>query len=218
MFSRGEAIRFGWDSAVRHLKFFVVALILAGLAQGVPNSLQASTREWAPLLSLQFGLASLVIGQVVAIGLTRISLRVCDGQQPEYSDLYNGLPLFFKYLLASILYGLIVAGGLVLLIVPGIMWAVRFGLFGFAVVDQKAGPVEALRRSSALTQGARWNLFVFGLMLFGIVVLGALAFVVGLFLAVPTALVAAAYVYRRLLAQASGVAASGPAPGIAPAG
>lgn len=187
----------------------MVALILAGLAQGIPNSLQTSTKEWAPLLSFQFGLASLVIGQIVAIGLTRIVLRVCDGQQPEYSDLYNGLALFFKYLLASILYGLIVAAGLILLIVPGIMWAVRFGFYGFLVVDQGAGPVEALRRSSALTQGARWNLFVFGLMLFGIVVLGALALMVGLFLAVPTALVAAAYVYRRLLGQAPRMAVPG---------
>lgn len=191
---------------------------MAGLAQAIPDRLQAWTSGWAPLVALQSGLASLVIGQIVAIGLTRISLRICDGQQPEYSDLYNGLPLFFKYLLASILYGLIVAAGLILLVVPGIMWAVRFGLFGFLVVDQGAGPVEALLRSSALTQGARWNLFVFGLMLFGIVVLGALALVVGLFLAVPTALVAAAYVYRRLLAQAPGVAAPGPAPGIASAG
>lgn len=212
MFSRGEAIRFGWDAAVRHLKFFVVALILAGLAQAIPDRLQAWTSEWAPLVALQFGLASLVVGQIVAIGLTRISLRICDHQQPEYADLYSGLPLFFKYLLASVLYGLIVAAGLVLLIVPGIMWAVRFGFYGFLVVDQGAGPIEALQRSSALTRGVRWGLFVFGLLLLGIVVLGAMALVVGLFLAVPTALVAAAYVYRSLLAQAPREPAPAPAP------
>lgn len=211
-FSKGEAIQFGWEATKRHLGFFIIVLIIALVANAIPNRVQDATKETAPLLSFLFGLVSLFVGQVVAIGVTRISLRVHDREQPELADLFNRYALFFKYLFASLLYALIVAAGLILLIVPGIMWAVRFALYGYLVVDKGLGPVEALGQSAQLTQGARWDLFVFGLLLFGIILLGALALGVGLFLAFPTALMAGAFVYRRLLAAAGTPAAAQPMP------
>jgi uncharacterized membrane protein len=60
------------------------------------------------------------------------------------------------------------------------------------------GPVEALKQSGALTQGAKWNLFLFGLLLCGVNLLGALVLLIGLFATIPTTMVATAYAYRRL--------------------
>ncbi|MGQ0569421.1 MAG: DUF975 family protein [Armatimonadota bacterium] len=115
-----------------------------------------------------------------------------------------------------LIYAVFVAVGFVLLIIPGIILAARLSLYGFLMVDKGLGPRAALTRSAELTQGAVWDLFVFGLLLFGIVVLGALALFVGLFVALPTILMASAYVYRKLLAQAEGSAAT-PAPPPVPA-
>lgn len=203
-FSIAEAVRFGWEATKRNIGFFLILLIVVMVVEGIPSGIQKATQESAPLISALFGLLGLVVSTIVGIGVIRISLRFADNEKAELFDLYTDYRLFFRYLFAEILYGLIVAGGLILLIVPGIIWAVRFSQFGFLVVDKGVGPMEALRESARITQGARWQLFLFGLVLIGVTMLGVLALIIGLLWAVPTIFVAGAFVYRRLLAAAGG--------------
>jgi len=134
-------------------------------------------------------------------GVNQIALRFCDGEKGEFADLFSCFPLFFKYLFGSILYRLIVLGGIILLIIPGIIWAIKFQFFSYFIVDKGLGPIESLKRSSAITRGAKWDLFLFGLLLGLINLLGAICLFIGLFATVPTAMVAMAFVYRKLLAQ-----------------
>jgi hypothetical protein len=218
-FSIDEAIQVGWTAAKRHIGFFVLLLVVVGLVQAIPSRVQTATQDTAPALSFLFGLVSLAVGQVVGMGLTRISLKFADGQSARLSDLYADLPRFFSFLFAGVLYAVIVVVGLVLLVVPGVMWAVRYGFYAYLVIDRGAGPLEALRKSAEITQGARWQVFFFGILAFGILLAGAIALLVGLFWAIPTTLVAAAVVYRRLLAATEGPAGEVvPAPVVPPAG
>ena len=136
------------------------------------------------------------------MGLVKVALRFCDQEKGRFSDLLSQRRLFFKYLFALILYGLIVFGGTLLLIVPGIIWGIKFWFFDYFVIDKKMGPIEALKKSYAVTTGVKWNLFVFFLALTGINLLGALCLLIGLFATIPTTMVAWAFVYRKLLAQA----------------
>jgi uncharacterized membrane protein len=136
------------------------------------------------------------------LGLFRMALKLVDGQPISTSDFLKGHGDFLVFLLAWVLYTLVVGAGLLLLIVPGLMWAVRYGLYGFVVVDQHAEPVEALKRSAVLTEGVRWEVFAFGLAAIGVNILGAIALGVGLFVTIPLTAVAAAKVYRVLVARA----------------
>jgi uncharacterized membrane protein len=70
--------------------------------------------------------------------------------------------------------------------------------FSYFVVDQELGPIEALKRSAEITQGVKGDLFLLGLALGGINLLGAVALLIGLFATIPTAMLATAFVYRRL--------------------
>jgi uncharacterized membrane protein len=193
--------------------FFLLVFIISAVASGMFQGAQEATKKAAPFISLLFALAGLFVSNVLTIGTTKIALKFTDGQKPELADLFTGYPLFFKFFFATLLFVLIVAAGLILLIVPGIMWAVRFSQFGYLVVDKGLGPTESLRKSAEITQGARWHLFLFGLILLGVNLLGLLALVIGLLWAVPTSMVATAYVYRTLLAQP---APSGPQVPVAP--
>jgi len=84
-----------------------------------------------------------------------------------------------------------------------LVWAIKYMFFGYFIVERGLGPVKALQQSNALTKGAKWDLFIFGLLLCGINLLGALVFLIGLFVTIPTTMVAIAYVYRRLQSQGS---------------
>jgi len=201
-FSKGEAIRFGWGVTTANLGFFVGVLAIAGVITAVPNVLQKFTAESAPVQSALFGIAGVVFQVIVGIGLITISLKFVDNARPAVGDLFARLDLFFRYLGGYVLYSLIVVAGLILLIVPGIMWGLKFCLWGYLVIDRELGPIKALEKSSNITNGAKWELFLFGLLLLGINLLGAVALLIGLFVTIPTSFVATAYVYRKLLARA----------------
>ncbi len=200
-FSKGEAIRFGWNTMKNNLGFFIGLLLLAGSILIILSILQALTVKGAPGLSFLLSIASTVLQLIMEIGLIKIALKFADSTKAEIGDLFSCYSLFFKYLGASILYGLIILGGIILLIIPAFIWGIQFQFFGYFLVDKGTGPIEALKRSSSITMGAKWDLFLFGLLIAGINILGFLALVIGLFATIPTSMVAIAYVYRKLLSQ-----------------
>ena len=210
-FSIGEAVRFGWGVARRNVGFFLVMVILTTIVDGIPGKIQLATRETAPLISSLAGLLGVAIGLVTSIGWTKILLRFVDGERPTHADLYAHHPLLFKYFLVNVLIMLAIAAGFILLIIPGFMAAVRYSMAPFLVVDRGLGPIEAMRKSAEITRGARWRLFVAGFALLGVMILGFMALVIGFLWAFPTAMVAGAFIYRRLLPPEPGAGAGVPA-------
>lgn len=218
-FSKTEAIRFGWDTTRQNFWFFVGLLIvfwlvgvfipglIRGFIEGVfgkPSLLDPTViilPFGAMIASLFFVLVGAILQIIVGLGLIGIVLKFCDNGKPRIADLFASYRLFFQYLFGSILYSLIILGGIILFVIPGIIWAFKFMFFGYFIVDKHVGPVEALKRSAAITKGAKWNLFLFALLLWLINLLGALALFVGLFVTIPTTIVAMGFVYRKLLRQ-----------------
>jgi len=103
---------------------------------------------------------------------------------PQIRDLYSSKPIvLLNYVIASIAYGLMVMVGFLLLIVPGIFLALKYQFYGYLITDRGMGPIEALKESGRLTEGAKKDLFVFWLTFFcGILVI---MIVLGLLIALP---------------------------------
>ena len=200
-FSKKEAISFGWKAMNDNLGFFIGFLIVWGLLYTIPAVIAEIALERNVFLGITLRIADFALTVIISMGLVKTALRFCDNEKGRFKDLFSQYRLFFKYLFALILYSLIVFGGTLLLIVPGIIWAIKFWFFDYFVIDKKLGPIEALKKSSAITKGHKWNLFVFYLMLAGINLLGALCLLVGLFATIPTTMIANAFVYRKLLVQ-----------------
>jgi hypothetical protein len=198
-FSKKEALQFGWQAMKKNFWFFAGVLIVTGLVSWAPGALSDLTEKDLAIFSIIIGIAGWALQTVVQMGLIKIALNLHDNKERKFSDLFSCFRLFFRYIFSSILYGLIVLGGFILLIVPGIIWAIKFQFFGYFIVDKGTGPAEALKRSSAITQGAKWDLFLLGLLLGLINLLGVLCLILGLFATVPTSMVARAFVYRKLL-------------------
>ena len=205
-FSKREAVEFGWNVMKSNLGFFIPILLITVLINNFPSIIDAIAKEMPYALSFFIGLAFWALSMVVNLGLIKISLGFCDHKKGAFADLFSSFPLFFKYLFGSILYGLIVLGGFLLLVIPGIIWLIQFQFFGHFIVDKKLGPIAALKMSSEITKGTKGDLFLFVLLLGLINLLGALCLLVGLFATIPTAMVAFTFVYRKLLARTESAA------------
>ncbi len=219
VFSKGDAIRFGWDTMTKHVGFFIALFIVYGIVYFVPHAAAEAAMKNDRVLGLFLHGIDMALTLLMSIGLVKISLDFCRGEKGSLLDLFAHYRLLGTYLPGAILYALIVVGGFFLLIVPGLVWSVKFWFFDYAIVDEEAGPVESLKTSATITQGLKWELFVFFLLLFLINLAGALVCFVGLFATLPTTMIAAAYVYCKLRDHEKPVpAASASLPGALPNG
>jgi len=200
-FSKKEAISFGWKIMKENLRFFIFLLIVTSLIELPPLIISILVEKERPILSFGIDLIGLVLSWIIWLGLIKISLNFCDNLKSKISDLFSQYRLFFRYLFATILFGVIVLLGTILLIIPGFYLAIRLQFYDYFIVDKRARIIESLKKSWRITQGNVWGLFIFGLLLVGINLLGALSLLVGLFATVPTTMVAFAFVYRKLLAR-----------------
>ncbi len=210
--SMGEAIRFGWDTMKNNIGFFIGLLIVAFLIENIPGIISRFVAGDFPLVAGLLSLAGLLLGLVVQMGLLKVSIKFCDGVKGQLDDLLSSFHLILNFIAGALLYGLIVLGGTILFIVPGIIWGIKFSLFPYFIVDSELGPLEAIKASGKATDGAKWDLFLFGGLLGLINIAGALVFLVGLFATIPLSMVAYAYVYRSLAGSGS-VARPAPAGG-----
>ena len=190
-FTNAEALRFGWNTTRANLKPLV---IMGAVGAFLAMLNQALTRHGDALL----GLVIQILQAAVALAFLRAALALHDGKPLDLSNFRALLENFFTYLLTGILYVMIFVGGLVLLIVPGVIWGLRFSMAGYLVADGRTDPIAALHESGRLTEGVKGRLLELGLLMLGINLLGALALGIGLLFTVPTTLIAGAFVFRRL--------------------
>jgi hypothetical protein len=86
-------------------------------------------------------------------------IRVLDGDSnnPDIMELLKkSMPLILPLLLVGILVALAVVGGLILLIIPGIIFAVWFAFSNYTLILEGKRGTEALKASKALVDG-RWG-------------------------------------------------------------
>lgn len=182
-FTNGEAIRYGFEHTKKHFWF------LAGLFLLII------------LISAGFGRVhglSFVVSLFTSISVIAIALEIHAGRTVSIKHFYSKYHTILEYLVATILYCLMVIGGFILLIIPGIYFAIKYQFYKFLVIDKEMKPIEALKESAKMTEGHMWQLFGLFWIIIGINILGLLALGVGLFLTVPTTLLAYTFVYKRL--------------------
>lgn len=189
--SAGPSIRFGWEAVKKDFWYFVGIAFISMIISGIGSS-SSETNSWD------------LIGTLASVwmtcGTTMIYLLYQQGKKAEVTVLFTSVDRYLSVLGATILISLIVIAGMILLIVPGIIWAIKYQFVIPLILDQKLGVREAMRRSDAITKGKKMDIFMFDLTMLGVVILGVLALFVGLFVAVPVVGLAQIDLYKKLLA------------------
>lgn len=114
------------------------------------------------------GLLGLIFGAVITGALAQaISARYL-GREITIGTAYAsvGAGTVVSLILASILYGIIVGIGFILIIIPGIYLVVRFLFVPEAIVLERTGIWGAFSRSGQLVKGSWWRVFGIALLVF----------------------------------------------------
>jgi uncharacterized membrane protein len=153
------------------------------------------------------GLIGAVIAIIARMGRVKLSLKAHDTiETAGWSDAWAPHP-FWRFIGAGFLVGLVVFVGFILLIIPGIVWAIRYMFVQYIVMDRGLTPLQAMRESSRITYGHKWPLFELAILLLLLNIVGLICLVVGLLVTVPVSWLAITHAYRTLSEKAGPVPA-----------
>ncbi len=173
--------------------------VLQTVMQGADDD---TTRMLIGVLLVLLQIFGVVIGQLtqsfLALGMARGSSKMVTTGVVEVSDFLPFEPmLILRGFGASLLYLFVVTAGTCAFIVPGIMATFGLILWPYAMVVEGHGPVDALKRSWQLTDGAKLSMFGFSFCVaLGSIVLLPLTLCIGLLVVLPFTYVAYGLIFE----------------------
>lgn len=160
------------EKAIALTKKYWATYLLIGLAGfAVIAPIEMINVAWevkygAGIVPVLFTVVSLVAQMILVIAFTRYALAASEDKRLQFIDYFRcNVKMIVAMVLASLLYGLMVFGGLIALVIPGIILGVAFSYNSFLIVEKNAGAIDALKMSWKITKGNRMNIFIFGALL-----------------------------------------------------
>ena len=184
---------------ITSMGLLVLRLVVMAIAGEVnqPDAVTATT--------IGLGIFENVVNQAVSlwftIGAIRIMLQISRNQQPDLGLLLQSGPFLLRTILATVLFGIMLMVGLILLIVPGIYIALTYWNYTSFFVDRNCGVMEAFGLAQVHARGNRLSIFVLGLCIFGLGTLGVLAFCLGWIATSPFCMLLLVITYLSMTGQ-----------------
>ena len=140
-----------------------LVLVGAALAIFVPIGILSGIVATSGSLALVLVVSVLsAIGQATYTGAVVGAVEdLRDGRRDhDVGELLRAaVPYIFPLIVTGLFYGLCIAVGLVLLIVPGLVFLTWFSLFAPAIVIEQRGIFDSFNRSRELVRGNGWRVF-----------------------------------------------------------
>ncbi len=203
----GSSYKNGWGKLWKYfLELFLIGII--GFVIGIPSAIGGWSGDAAAVTILGIlGIAySILIVNPVEYGVTFAYLKAARGDKLEIKNMFEAFRNYWNAVLANLLVGVIVFIGLILLIIPGIIFACKLVFTPYLVVDRKMQVIEAVKESWRMTNGHAWKVFLIGLLAIPISIAGLLCFGVGIIVSIMWIRLAVASLYHSvsLSGEASG--------------
>ena len=181
------AFSHGWHTMKKYfieLLIVIFVLILISLPMGIVNSfVDRATFGYSSLTLFGIAYGVIVLGPV-SYGMNWIFLKAVRNEPFKTYDMFMAFQNIWNVVIANILVSIIVGIGIVLLIVPGIIFACRLAFVSYLVMDQKMEAMEAIKKSWEMTKGYTWTIFGMAVMSFFIAIAGLICLGVGIFPAI----------------------------------
>lgn len=178
---------YGWQQLWKYfLHLFLVGVVVAVLSGPGWGGLRGDHFDTAGfvVLTMLATVYGLLVAPVVTYGGNWMYLRFMRDERPNIADIFVGFKKgYLNIVLANLLVYAIVGIGLLLFIVPGIIFACRLTFVPYLVMDKGLDPVAAIEKSWFMTRGHGWRIF-------GMFLLAILLFICGLVLVIVGAIFA----------------------------
>jgi len=177
----GSAFRHGWVTMMKSfLELFLVLLIL--IAASIPFWPIGTMEENIPAV-IMLQIFAMVYGLMVMApfeyGAKFMYLKAVRGEELVMKDILKPFDNYLNVILANLLAGAIIIFGFFLLIIPGILFAVKLSFVPYLVMDKKLDPVEAVKQSWSMTYGVSWTIFWMAIVSFFIYIAGLICLLIG---------------------------------------
>lgn len=127
--------------------------------------------------SWTIGLAALIIGGPMYVGLFYYLLIIARGQNSKFEDLFMGFKQFIRNMLGSLLVSIYVLLWSFLLIIPGIIKAFSYSMVFYIMADDPNISVDdAISLSRKIMDGNKMKLFELRISFIGWMLLGIFTF------------------------------------------
>jgi len=203
------SLRDGWETYkarlgptyVIFIVFAIVYMILsaAGFMVGFTSAQALESGEPGPFYWV-FQIVSTIVGIALSGGLSYSALKIVRGEDVPVGTLFSGFPKLVPLVVASLITGIVVAIGFVLLVVPGIVAAFGLSQAILLVMDRGLSGVDAVKASWQMMKGYRLALLVLSIVTMVVVLLSLIPLGLGLIVSVPVVTLASAAFYNRVLA------------------
>lgn len=203
-FSVGTYLAWGWKLMRKHFWFYAGVVVVAFLINALMGLSFLPYLEAYPVALWIIQLVAYIIAYTVMIGLYQVGLNLTQFGAASVWDLFVPLKKTIKVFIANWLYFLLVSLGLILLVVPGLYWFVKYSQITLLILDKDLGPLEAFKMSGEITDGAKWDLLALLVVVSFIGILGVLFFLIGVVVTVPFSILTQVLVYRHLVGGGEG--------------
>ena len=211
-----------WALFKSNFKKYITISIFVGIVYFAVSALQEGFQRDGGILFFIYTLCAIIVQLYLTASFIRISLRVVDGKEYKFSDIYDSSinEIIWKYLGAAIVIGLLVAVpfaiafglyllngyiGIVAIIlaflafVLGVFFVlIRMFMYQFVVVDRKTTPKETVKFCWNMTRGKEWELILYFVLVGLLNFAGAILFGIGLIITIPMTMLATGILFRKM--------------------
>lgn len=174
----GAYLQRGWEIMKQNLGGFIGFTVIVVLISLIPSVMP---ERLMPL----FNAVVNVITPALSAGFLIVAFKTIKQQSTEFGDFFRGFNRFLPIFLTSLLVGIFVLIGLILLIIPGIYLAVAYSLAIAFVVGRNFDFWEAMEASRKIISRNWFSFFAF-LLVLGLINIGrALLLGIGLLFTIP---------------------------------
>lgn len=187
-----------WIYFVELLVISIVYMVLSGPISFFQWKVDHFT--WFLVPMAMFGIAyGVFVAGPIGYGVSWVFLKAVRGERIEIRDMFVVFQKnYWNAVIANVVVGIIVGLGIVMLIVPGIIFACRLAFVPFLVVDREMDVMDALRVSWDMTRGYGWQIFLMGILAFFVVIAGIICLVVGIVISIMWISAAFAAMYHAV--------------------
>ena len=204
--SASESLRKSWSVFKKNWQILIYAILIPFLFDSIVSSLfkiDTSKKNFFLLypanVLISFMITRYLVSNFFEIGKLKIYLDSLDGKLPRYSELFSVKGNYTQFLIASILLGLCVLGGLIFFVIPGIYILLTYSFAPILILDKKISIGDAFETSKKMTDGRKMEILLFssGCAIFALS--GVIALLVGIVVTFIVANLAFVDLYRVLL-------------------